>query len=156
MDASEFLALVEQRLDETGMKAATASRLAVGNPYLIRNMQKTLADPEIAAPRMPSFEHLQALCKVLGIEFYIGPPRQHEPSAVLHEIQDAMAQLAAASPLSIDRLVRVLELAEAGLAEGRRIMPPDKKAQLVAAVYEALTIASDNEATARRIVGLVA
>ena len=48
------------------MKPATASRKAVGNPYLIRNMRRG---------GWPSVENLQALCQVLGLEFYIGPPR---------------------------------------------------------------------------------
>jgi len=75
MNAKDFLALVERRLVEKGMKAAAASKLAVGNPYLIRNMQKALADPDRQGARMPSFEHLQRLCHVLDSEFYVGPPR---------------------------------------------------------------------------------
>jgi len=38
-------------------------------------MQKALADPDRQSARMPSFEHLQRLCHVLDLEFYIGPPR---------------------------------------------------------------------------------
>ena len=47
--------------------AAEASTRAVGNHYLIRNMLRRCG--------APSFEALQSLCQVLGLEFYIGPPR---------------------------------------------------------------------------------
>lgn len=63
----EFLAIAKSRLDASGTSAAAASTLAVGNHYLIRNMERRR--------RWPSVDSLRALCGVLGLEFYVGPPR---------------------------------------------------------------------------------
>lgn len=155
MDASGFLALVERRLGEMNMKAATASRLAVGNPYLIRNMQKAVADPEVGTPRMPSFEHLQALCRVLGLEFYIGPPRD-SAAPLPPDLLESIARAAAGSPLSLDRLVRAVIFAEVGLASRGATFSPAKKGQLVAAIYQLLTMDPHNEAMIQRLVDLAA
>jgi phage repressor protein C with HTH and peptisase S24 domain len=70
MTSQELIHLILLRLKETGLSAAAASSRAVGNHYLIRNMQRRGG--------APSFEALQSLCKVLGLEFYIGPPRDPE------------------------------------------------------------------------------
>ena len=67
MRAQELIQLILRRLRETGLSAAEASTRAVGNHYLIRNMQRRCG--------APSFEALQSLCQVLGLEFYVGPPR---------------------------------------------------------------------------------
>ena len=67
MTPADLIQLILGRLEETGLSASEASTLAVGNHYLIRNMQRRGG--------APSFEALQALCRVLGLEFYIGPPR---------------------------------------------------------------------------------
>lgn len=71
MDPEQLLRLIQTRLDELGISASQASTRAVGNHYLIRNMDRRKG--------WPSVENLQALCRVLGWEFYIGPPRS--PSA---------------------------------------------------------------------------
>ena len=75
MNTQQLIKLILHRLKETGLSAAQASIRAVGNHYLIRNMQRRGG--------APSFEALQALCRVLGLEFYVGPPRT--PSAIPHE-----------------------------------------------------------------------
>ena len=49
------------------MSAAAASTQAVGNHYLIRNMERRR--------RWPTVDSLRALCRVLDVDFYIGPPR---------------------------------------------------------------------------------
>ena len=58
----EFLAQVEKQLKEKGLKAAAASRLAVGNPFLIYNLRKG---------HKPSVENLERLCKVLDLNYSI-------------------------------------------------------------------------------------
>lgn len=67
MTPQDLIQTVLRRLEETGLSASEASTLAVGNHYLIRNM--------LRRGGAPSFEALQALCRVLGLEFYVGPPR---------------------------------------------------------------------------------
>ena len=67
MNPQDLIHLILRRLEETGLSAAEASTRAVGNHYLIRNMLRRCG--------APSFEALQSLCQVLGLEFYIGPPR---------------------------------------------------------------------------------
>lgn len=62
----ELLTIIEKELERKGMSAASASKEAVGNFGLIKNMR------EGASPRYSS---LQKLCEVLDLEFYIGPPR---------------------------------------------------------------------------------
>ena len=66
MNPQELIHLILHRLEETGLSAAEASTRAVGNHYLIRNMLRRCG--------APSFEALQSLCQVLGLEFYIGLP----------------------------------------------------------------------------------
>ncbi len=65
--AADLLDVIERRMEERGLSPATASRAAVGNPYLIYNFRKKGFDPK--------FETLRRLCDALGLEFYIGPPR---------------------------------------------------------------------------------
>lgn len=71
MTRGELVALIDQALERKGITPAAASIAASGNHYLIRNM--TRADGRIT---VPNFENLQALCDVLDLEFYIGPPRR--------------------------------------------------------------------------------
>lgn len=70
MTGEDLIEIVEAALAQKDMRPATASRLAVGNPYLIRNMRR-----RDGAITVPSFENLQKLCTVLDLEFYIGPMR---------------------------------------------------------------------------------
>ena len=64
---NDLLALVKKQLATKGVSAAAASTQAVGNHYLIRNMER--------GHRWPTVDNLMALCRVLGLEFYVGPPR---------------------------------------------------------------------------------
>ena len=65
---TEFLRLMEERLRNLNVSASDASIRAVGNHYLIRNIRRRKG-------AWPSVENLRSLCEVLGLEFYIGPPR---------------------------------------------------------------------------------
>ena len=58
-----FLEQIEKRLLEKGLKAAAASRLAVGNPFFIYNLRKG---------HKPSIENLERLCKVLELDYALG------------------------------------------------------------------------------------
>ena len=61
-----LLEVIDNALRERGISARRASLEATGSPDLIREMRRG---------RAPSAERLQSLCAVLGLEFYIGPPR---------------------------------------------------------------------------------
>ncbi len=69
MDKKQLLQAIKGELERKGLTAAEASARAVGNASLISNMGRERYG-------MPSVENLQALCDVLGWEFYVGPPRE--------------------------------------------------------------------------------
>ena len=58
--------LVEDRLAEMGLSARQVSLAVVGHDGLIR---------DIRSGRLPSPDRLEALFQYLGLEFYLGPPR---------------------------------------------------------------------------------
>lgn len=68
MDKERLLGIIKAQLKKKGLTASEASERAVGNPYLISNMGRDRYG-------MPSTENLLALCGVLDLEFYVGPPR---------------------------------------------------------------------------------
>ena len=68
VNPDRLLSLVKERLAALEMSAAAASTRAVGNHYLIRNIERRR--------RWPSVESLIALCRVLDLEFYVGPKRE--------------------------------------------------------------------------------
>ena len=80
----DLLAEVERAVRTRGWSARQASMMAVGTPELIRDMRRG---------RVPSVERFRTLCEVLGLEFYVGPPRSE-------------------SPLEPERLERAIEYAE--------------------------------------------
>ncbi|MDD9731881.1 S24/S26 family peptidase [Mameliella sp. AT18] len=61
------------------MSASAASQKAVGNPSFIKNLKNRRSEQG----RPHAIESLQALAEVLGLEFYIGPPRATEATAEL-------------------------------------------------------------------------
>lgn len=68
MDKEQILKAIKAQLKSKGLSAAEASERAVGNQYLIANMGRDRYG-------MPTTESLMALCDVLGLDFYIGLPR---------------------------------------------------------------------------------
>lgn len=62
-----ILAQIDAGLRAKGLKDATASRLAVGNPSLIKNIRSGQGNV--------GFDSLQKLADVLGLEAYFGPRR---------------------------------------------------------------------------------
>lgn len=72
MEKEQLLSLIKAQLKAKGLTANEASERAAGNPYLISNMGRERY-------KFPSVEKLAALCDVLGLELYIGPPRETGP-----------------------------------------------------------------------------
>ena len=73
----ELNSIIQQALEDKGISAAEASRLAVGNPSAIKN---------IRLGQSPTIRQFEKLANVLGLELYIGPPRDDlvpEPPEVI-------------------------------------------------------------------------
>lgn len=66
----EVLKVIDRALADKGLSDAAASRLAVGNPSLLKNLRNRRG-----AERDHPFENLARLAKVLDLELYFGPPR---------------------------------------------------------------------------------
>lgn len=67
-----------------------------------------------------------------------------------------LADLQAPGALDAGRLRLAIEAAEEGLAAARRMMPPDKKAELVLAVYDLLEEPGVNKERVLKLVKLAA
>ena len=65
MDMAVVQREITQALENSGLTAAKASRLASGNPSLVKN---------ILAGHTPRVDSLARLAKVLNIDFHFGPP----------------------------------------------------------------------------------
>ena len=122
----QLLEVVEEALRAQGMSAREASILAVGNDGLIKRMR---------SGRIPTVTRLADLCEVLGLEFYIGLPREGAPV-------DEERLL-----LSLQTVGRALEAAGRGNAGLR------DTAALVVAVYGLL--GTQGEVNAERVRALV-
>ena len=84
----EVLAVIEEALKKRGMHAATASKLAVGNSALLKNMMNARGEPRY------SYQNLKRLAQVLGLELYFGPPR-------VGVLQEQAAPFSVETPLDI-------------------------------------------------------
>ena len=126
----ELLTTIEQAVRERGWSARQASMEAVGTPELISNMRRG---------RVPSVDRFRALCRVLGLEFYVGRPRE-------------------AVEVDEQRLELALEAAERGLSMNGREMDFPDKARLIAAVYQLIgkERGPADAARVRRVIGMVA
>ena len=63
----DVVAVINRALRARGWSAQKASVESGGSPELIRNLRRG---------REPRLAQLKALCDVLSLEFYIGPPRR--------------------------------------------------------------------------------
>ncbi len=79
----DYIAAIEANLKKSGLTAAEASRRAVGNPYFLYGVLKK--------GQVPSVQNFEALCRVLDLEFYVGPPRgELSPEATAKEAVKAI------------------------------------------------------------------
>lgn len=65
-----ILEIIDEALKRRGLSDAAASKLAVGNYALIKNMRSARSDE-----KRYNFQALERLADVLGLECYFGPPR---------------------------------------------------------------------------------
>ena len=119
-----LMTTINRALRARGCSARQASLEAVGSPELIRDMRRG---------RMPSVERLQALCEVLGIEFYVGPRR---------------------SEVDEQRLQDAVENTERTLEAHSITLESQAKAHAIVAVYELLDQEA-SPATAARVKRLI-
>ena len=122
----DLLDEIERAVRARGWSARQASMRAVGTPELIRDMRRG---------RVPSVERFRALCEVLDLEFYVGPPRS-------------------GSPVDTLRLERAVETAESVLAATGRKLTHSEKGRMVATVYDLIGEGS-GRANAMRVIRLV-
>ena len=66
LPVEDILREIDAALERRGISARAASIRAQGAPEMIRDMRRG---------HIPSVERLRSLCEVLGLEFYVGPPR---------------------------------------------------------------------------------
>lgn len=84
-EIDEILARIDEGLARKGLSDAAASKLAVGNPALVKNLRLSRATkPE---DRRTNFHALRKLADVLGMECYFGPPR--DTGAIAHVVIDS-------------------------------------------------------------------
>ena len=122
----DLLDEIERAVRARGWSARQASMRAVGTPELIRDMRRG---------RVPSVERFRALCEVLDLEFYVGPPRS-------------------GNPVDSRRLEQAVETAESVLAATGRKLTHGDKARTVSTIYDLLGEGS-GRANAMRVVQLV-
>lgn len=72
-----ILTAIEEALKNKGLSASAASKLAVGNFALIKNMKS-----DRSANKRYNVEALRSLAEVLDLELYFGPPREITPAPV--------------------------------------------------------------------------
>ena len=102
------MAVINAALRARGWSARHASLEAVGSDQLIKNLRRG---------RVTSVDRFRALCEVLGLEFYVGPPRSIG-SVDQNRLQDA------------------LETTEDTIRERELELESRDKAAAIAAVYE--------------------
>ena len=73
-NVTDLVDIINAALDRSHLSAAEASRLAVGNTALIRNMRKAKREGK---ETRENYHSLSRLADVLGLELYFGPPRDH-------------------------------------------------------------------------------
>ena len=116
---------IERALRARHMSARQASIEAVGNAELVKRLRRG---------EVPTVERLAALCEVLELEFYIGPPRD-------------------SAPVDEDRLGLAVETAVLALRERAEALRPGDLARLVVAAYA--LIGAEGPANAERVHDLI-
>ncbi len=128
----DLLIEVDRALRARGWSARRASIEAAGNPDYLRNMRRG---------SVATIERFRTLCEVLGLEFYVGAPRE-------------------TGSVDRNRLLAALEATDRVLSEEAipRELDLSDKARMVAAVYELLgdvAMAPDSPLVINRIRRLI-
>ena len=81
MGAQDLADIIRARLRDTGRSAASASRAATGQADAIAR---------IFRGHEPRWSRVVGLCQALGLELYVGPPREATPSVKTPKYSDPM------------------------------------------------------------------
>lgn len=117
-----LLQIIDRALSERGCSARRASIEAVGTPNLVSNMRRG---------QEPSVSRLRALCEVLGLEFYIGPPR-----------------FVGRAQFDAGRLALALDVVACGFPDADAL-PLRDRAHLIVAVYDIIDERRSDASAAR-------
>ena len=101
--------------------ARQAALAAVGSDQFIRNLRRG---------RVPAIGKFRALCEVLGLEFYVGPPR-------------------GAGTVDPDRLRTAIDTIDEMLRGKGFVLDPQPRSELVASVYDLIGESASPADTAR-------
>lgn len=87
MQETIFHTLITNRLKDLGLSAVTAERKFDLPESSLRNLlreptEKELKEKTKTRKRLPRLDTAIQICQALGLEFYIGPPRQIAPQVV--------------------------------------------------------------------------
>lgn len=128
-ELADLVGLIDEALERRGWSARRASIEATGAAHLVARIRRG---------QDPSVSRLLALCDVLGLEVYVGPPRQ------VRGVE-----------LDVSRLALALEAVRAGFPYPDARLTPDDRAQLLAAIYGVID-ERDAPASATRVRELIA
>ena len=128
-ELAELAGLIDEALKRRGWSARRASIEATGAAHLVARIRRG---------QDPSVSRLLALCDVLGLECYVGPPRS-----------------VAGADLDVGRLALALEALTAGFPDVDARLTLSDRAQLLAGIY-AVIDERDSPASAARVRELVA
>ena len=128
-ELQDLVNVVNEALERRGWSARRASIEATGAAHLVARIRRG---------QDPSVSRLLALCEVLGLECYVGPPRTVR-----------------GTDLDVRRLALALEAVMAGFPDSDSRLMLHDRAQLLAAVYSVID-ERDAPASAARVRELVA
>ncbi|MEO0467638.1 MAG: hypothetical protein AAF216_13940, partial [Pseudomonadota bacterium] len=99
----DVLAILDDALRRTGLSDTAASRLAVGNPSLIKNMRA-----QSSGRKRYNIDAVAKLAEVLDLELYLGPKRPMDgitagEDPVFDRLRDALNLPENASTASVER-----------------------------------------------------
>ena len=83
MKNERLLGLIEERIRQVGVTEAALSQAVAGHGTVVTDLRRG---------SVPSVERLEKICAVLGLEFYVGPPRP-EAEALRDSLRQTAEQL---------------------------------------------------------------
>ena len=104
----DLVSIINAGLRARGWSAQHASLVAVGSPDYVRDVRRG---------RLRQVEKFRSLCEALGLEFYVGPPRE------FNSLDERRLEVA------VDTTVRAVREANVELE-------PSELAHAIAAIYE--------------------
>lgn len=130
-----------------------APKVAVGRSSLVRYE---------SGDRLPDQDFLAAFAEATGADFLellrlrLASSADEPAQRMAARLQGASAAVAPAAGLDLARFRLAIETAEEGLAAANRVMAPDKKAELILAIYDLFGEPANTKARVLTLVKLAA